>query len=165
MRAYEFMFILDPTLDDAGSLAVVERVEGILKAQGGQVVSLKPWERRRLAYPIQGHHEGLYRLCYFDAKPEAIVEIESRVRLAEGVLRFLILKIDEATRERDQAADQKRREERARAAAARAAEEEEAAANAEEVRKAGETQEETTREEAPAPEEDTPPEQEEKEDS
>ncbi len=163
MRAYEFMFILDPTLDDAGSLAVVERVEGILKAQGGQVVSLKPWERRRLAYPIQGHHEGLYMLCYFDAKPEAIVEIESRVRLADGVLRFLILKIDEETRERDQAADQKRREERARAAAARAAEEEEAAANAEEaeeVLEAGGTQEE-----APAPEEDTPPEQEEKEDS
>ena len=130
MRAYEFMFILDPTLDDAESLAVVERVEGILQAQGGQVVSLKPWERRRLAYPIAGHHEGLYMLCYFDAEPEAIAPIESRVRLAEGVLRFLILKIDEETRERDQAADQKRREERAaRAAAARAAEE--AAAEAE----------------------------------
>ncbi len=125
MRAYEFMFILDPTLDDAASLAVVERVEEIIQAREGVVVSLKPWERRRLAYPIEGHHEGLYMLCYFDAAPEAISEIERRVRLAEGVLRFLILKIDEATRERDQEADRKRREERAArvAAAARAAQE------------------------------------------
>ena len=103
MRAYEFMFILDPTLDDAASLAVVERVEGIIQARGGEVVSLKPWERRRLAYAIDGHQEGLYMLCYFDAQPDVIDAIESRVRLAEGVIRFLILRIDEETRERDQA--------------------------------------------------------------
>ncbi len=121
MRAYEFMFILDPTLDDAASLAVVERVEGIIQARGGEVVSLKPWERRRLAYAIDGHQEGLYMLCYFDAQPDVIDAIESRVRLAEGVIRFLILRIDEETRERDQAADLKRREERAQAAAEAAA--------------------------------------------
>ena len=100
MSGYEFMFILDPTLDDAASLAVVERVEGILKAQGGQIVSLKPWERRPLAYPIAGHKEGLYMLCYFDAPPDSIRRIESRVRLAEGVLRFIVLRTDEETRER-----------------------------------------------------------------
>jgi small subunit ribosomal protein S6 len=122
MNGYEFMFILDPTLDDAASLAVVERVEGIVKGQGGDIVSLKPWERRRLAYPIAGHHEGLYILCYFDAPPASIQGIESRVRLAEGVLRFIVLRTDKETRERDQAADLRRREERAARAAAAAAE-------------------------------------------
>lgn len=122
MNGYEFMFILDPTLDDAGSLAVVERVEGIVKGQGGEIVSLKPWERRRLAYPIAGHHEGLYILCYFDAPPASIRGIENRVRLAEGVLRFIVLRTDKETRERDQAADLRRREERAARAAAAAAE-------------------------------------------
>ena len=122
MNGYEFMFILDPTLDDAASLAVVERVEGIVKGQGGEVVSLKPWERRRLAYPIAGHHEGLYILCYFDAPPASIRGIENRVRLAEGVLRFIVLRTDRETRERDQAADLRRREERAARAAAAAAE-------------------------------------------
>ena len=133
MSGYEFMFILDPTLDDAASLAVVEQVEGILKAQGGQIVSLKPWERRRLAYPIAGHHEGLYMLCYFDAPPDAIQGIERRVRLAEGVLRFIVVRTDKETRERDQAADLRRREERAARAAAAAAE---AAAKAEEAARA-----------------------------
>ncbi len=122
MNGYEFMFILDPTLDDAASLAVVERVEGIVKGQGGEIVSLNPWERRRLAYPIAGHHEGLYILCYFDAPPASIQGIESRVRLAEGVLRFIVLRTDKETRERDQAADLRRREERAARAAAAAAE-------------------------------------------
>jgi small subunit ribosomal protein S6 len=122
VNGYEFMFILDPTLDDAASLAVVERVEGIVKGQGGEIVSLKPWERRRLAYPIAGHHEGLYILCYFDAPPASISGIESRVRLAEGVLRFIVLRTDRETRERDQAADLRRREERAARAAAAAAE-------------------------------------------
>lgn len=122
MNGYEFMFILDPTLDDAASLAVVERVEGIVKGQGGEIVSLKPWERRRLAYPIAGHHEGLYILCYFDAPPASIRGIENRVRLAEGVLRFIVLRTDKETREQDQAADLRRREERAARAAAAAAE-------------------------------------------
>ena len=122
MNGYEFMFILDPTLDDSASLAVVERVEGIVKGQGGEIVSLNPWERRRLAYPIAGHHEGLYILCYFDAPPASIQGIESRVRLAEGVLRFIVLRTDKETRERDQAADLRRREERAARAAAAAAE-------------------------------------------
>ena len=122
LNGYEFMFILDPTLDDTASLAVVERVEGIVKGQGGEIVSLKPWERRRLAYPIAGHHEGLYILCYFDAPPASIRGIESRVRLAEGVLRFIVLRTDKETRERDQAADLRRREERAARAAAAAAE-------------------------------------------
>ncbi len=130
MSGYEFMFLLDPTLDDAASLAVVERVEEILKSQGGRIISLKPWERRRLAYPIAGHHEGLYMLCYFDAPPDSIQGIERRVRLAEGVLRFLVLRTDEETREQDQAADRRRREERAARAAAAA----EAAAKAEEAR-------------------------------
>ena len=122
MNGYEFMFILDPTLDDGASLAVVERVESIVKGQGGEIVSLKPWERRRLAYPIGGHHEGLYILCYFDAPPDSIRGIESRVQLAEGVLRFIVLRTDKETRERDQAADLRRREERAVRAAAAAAE-------------------------------------------
>lgn len=134
LNGYEFMFILDPTLDDAASLAVVERVEGIVKGQGGEIVSLKPWERRRLAYPIGGHHEGLYILCYFDAPPASIRGIESRVRLAEGVLRFIVLRTDKETRERDQAADLRRREERAARAAAAAAE---AAARASEEQPAG----------------------------
>lgn len=131
MNGYEFMFILDPTLDSAASLAVVERVEGIVKGQGGQIVSLKAWERRRLAYPVRGRHEGLYMLCYFDAPPEAIGGIESRVRLAEGVLRFIVVRTDQETREADQAADIRRREERAARAAAKAQREEEAAAAAE----------------------------------
>lgn len=130
MNGYEFMFILDPTLDSAASLAVVERVEGIVKGQGGQIVSLKAWERRRLAYPVGGRHEGLYMLCYFDAPPEAIDGIESRVRLAEGVLRFIVLRTDRETREADQAAEVRRREERAARAAAKAQREQEAAAAA-----------------------------------
>lgn len=130
MNGYEFMFILDPTLDSAASLAVVERVEGIVKGQGGQIVSLKAWERRRLAYPVGGRHEGLYMLCYFDAPPEAIGGIESRVRLAEGVLRFIVLRTDKETREADQAAEVRRREERAVRAAAKAQREQEAAAAA-----------------------------------
>ena len=147
MNGYEFMFILDPTLDDAASLAVVERVEGIVKRQGGEIVSLKPWERRPLAYPIAGHHEGLYILCYFDAPPASIRGIENRVRLAEGVLRFIVLRTDKETRERDQAADLRRREERAARAAAAAAE---AAARAAEeaAGEAGETASKATAEAA-----------------
>ena len=115
MSGYEFMFILDPTLDDAASLSrVVEQVEGHPESAGRpDRQSDEPRERRRLAYPIAGHHEGLYMLCYFDAPPDAS-GIERRVRLGGG--RAPVHRRSHAqreTRERDQAADLRRREERA----------------------------------------------------
>ncbi|MBP5733548.1 MAG: 30S ribosomal protein S6, partial [Lachnospiraceae bacterium] len=49
-----------------------------------------------LAYEIQKMKEGFYYFIRFDAPATAPAELESRVRIMDGVIRYLVVRIDEA---------------------------------------------------------------------
>ena len=87
MRKYEMMYILDPTLDKEKTEALSAKIDEAISKQGASLESSEPWAggRRRLAYPIKGHREGNYMLATLDAKPEAVGEIERRLRVMDGV--------------------------------------------------------------------------------
>ncbi len=118
MRSYELMYILDPGLDDDSSKALVGRIEDLMTKQGVEIQSTEPWGRRRLAYRIKGHWEGNYVLSLLKALPQAVPEMERRLRVTDGVLRFLTVRIDEQQaklerrREREAVKEKARRERR-----------------------------------------------------
>ena len=95
MRSYELMYILDPSLDEDTSKALVGKVEDLMSKEKIEVEDTEPWGKRRLAYKIQGHWEGNYILSHLKAAPEAISEMERRLRVTDGILRFLTVRIDE----------------------------------------------------------------------
>lgn len=95
MRSYELMYILDPSLDEDASTALVGKIEDLMSKQGVEVENTEPWGKRRLAYRIQGHWEGNYVLSHLKAAPEAISEMERRLRVTDGILRFLTVRMDE----------------------------------------------------------------------
>ena len=88
-RNYEGMFLLESSSSDFQ--AASEPVQGILGRYQAEVLSLRAWDDRRLAYEIRGHKRGLYVLCYFKADPAVIKEIEHDCQLNEKLLRVLIL--------------------------------------------------------------------------
>ena len=90
MKTYEGMFLLDAGNPDFQ--AACEPIRTILSRYQAQVLSMKPWEERRLAYEIAGRKRGLYVLVYFQAPPAALTEIEHDCRLEERILRSLILR-------------------------------------------------------------------------
>jgi small subunit ribosomal protein S6 len=90
-RLYEGMFLVDSTLaaaDWEGTLAVVET---ILKRADAEVVVMRKWDERRLAYDIEHKSRGTYILTYFKADTQRIGGIEKDVQLNEKVMRVLIL--------------------------------------------------------------------------
>ena len=95
MRSYELMYILDPKLDEDGSKALLVKIEALMLKQGVEIEKTEPWGKRRLAYAIKGNWEGSYILSYLKAEPTAISEMERRLRVTEGVLRFLTVRTDE----------------------------------------------------------------------
>lgn len=95
MRSYELMYILDPTLDEESSKALVGKIEDLMVKQGVEVESTEPWGRRKLAYHVKGHGEGNYVLSHLKAPPTSIGEMERRLRNTDGVLRFLTVRVDE----------------------------------------------------------------------
>jgi small subunit ribosomal protein S6 len=91
MREYEIMLILPSDAEDSAVVAVVERITGILAKSGGEVGRVDKWGRRRLAYEIAHQNEGYYVVVAFKAEPEAIVELDRVLHLADDVVRFKVV--------------------------------------------------------------------------
>lgn len=92
MRQYEAMVIVDSEADDAAVKGVGERISQLLSERGGEVASVDEWGRRKLAYQINKKGEGVYLLVTFKAEPEAVVELERVLSLAEEVIRYKVIK-------------------------------------------------------------------------
>lgn len=97
MKTYEGMFVLDAGNPDFN--AASEPARALLTRCDAEVLSMKPWDERRLAYDIKGRRRGLYVLTYFKADPERIAELERDCQLDERILRLLILRCDHPTEE------------------------------------------------------------------
>ena len=90
MRRYELMLVLRPDAPDERAAAVIDRTTRYVVAEGGQIVKVAPWGRRRLAYPIDRYREGSYHIVVFEAPAESIVELERSLQITEEVLRYLV---------------------------------------------------------------------------
>jgi len=92
MNKYELAVILKPTLEEDAQKAEFEKVQALVTKFGGTIDKVDEWGRRRLAYEIQKHVEGVYSFITFTAGAEVPAEIESRIRIMENVLRHLIVR-------------------------------------------------------------------------
>lgn len=93
-RRYEAMFLVD-SAEAAGNWdGVNAAIKNILEKSGVEIVSMKKWDERRLAYDIAGKSRGTYILCYFRADGKRIREIEREVQLSERIMRVLILCVE-----------------------------------------------------------------------
>jgi small subunit ribosomal protein S6 len=95
MRVYEELFIVRPDATEEEIDPLVEQVSGIVTGSGGNVEKTEKWGVRRLAYRVQKRSEGNYILLQFTAGPDAVKEIERRLRVSDLVLKFLTVRIDE----------------------------------------------------------------------
>ena len=94
MNKYELGVILKPTLEEEGLKTELERVQELITRFGGAIDKVDEWGRRRLAYEIQKLTEGFYYFITFTAENTTPAEIESRIRIFENVLRYLIVRLD-----------------------------------------------------------------------
>jgi small subunit ribosomal protein S6 len=98
MRRYELMLVLRPDAPDERMSAIVDRTTRQIAADGGQIVKVAPWGRRRLAYPIERYREGSYHIIVFEAPSTTIVEIERTLLITEEVLRHLVTRVERPLR-------------------------------------------------------------------
>ena len=74
-----------------------EPIHDVLSRSDAEILSIKPWEERRLAYQIMKQKRGLYVLVYFNMDPLKVVEMERDCRLNEKIHRVLVLRKDSLT--------------------------------------------------------------------
>jgi len=95
MRIYEELFIVRPDATDEEVDPIIEQLKGVITQSGGSLDKTEKWGVRKLAYRVMKHEEGQYILLEFKAGAEVVKEIERRLRVADVVLKFLTVRIDE----------------------------------------------------------------------
>ena len=95
IRDYEALYIVDPTLDDEQLQPIIDKYRQIVTDNGGEVISAATWDKRRLAYEVQGRTDGIYILMRFKGEPRTAAELDRLMKLSEDVLRRLIVRDEE----------------------------------------------------------------------
>jgi small subunit ribosomal protein S6 len=114
-RIYEELCIVKPDVPEEEVDQFVEQLTAQMKTAGATVDKVEKWGKRRLAYRVDKYREGYYVLLQITSAPDTVKELERRLRVADMVLKFITVRIDETLKRLD-----KRKKERDKRAAKRA---------------------------------------------
>ena len=94
MNNYETVFIATPVLSDVQVKEVLDKFQGVITENGGQIVNAEAWGLKKLAYAIQKKTTGYYFLIECTGEGSLIEKLEKQYRRDERVIRFLTFKQD-----------------------------------------------------------------------
>lgn len=95
MNKYELAVVVNAKIEDDARTATIKKVKELIARFGGEVTNVDDWGKRKLAYEINKQKEGFYYFIQFNAETSTPAEVESRLRITETVLRYLIVRLDE----------------------------------------------------------------------
>ncbi len=96
MNKYELAVVVSAKIEDEERAQVIDKCKALVERFGGTITEVDEWGKKRLAYEVQKMKEGFYYFIRFDAEPNVPAEIESRVRIMDNVIRYLVVRQDEA---------------------------------------------------------------------
>lgn len=96
MNKYELAVVVSANIEDEERAAIVDKCKALIERFGGTITEVDDWGKKKLAYEVQKMKEAFYYFIRFDAESTAPIEIESRVRIMDNVIRYLIVRQDEA---------------------------------------------------------------------
>ena len=111
MRVYEELFIVKPDAPEEEVNTFIDQLKTLITNGKGTVDKVDNWGIRKLAYRVSKFAEGRYILIQFSSSPDSVKEIERRLRVADMVIKFITVRIDEKQKKIDKR--KKAREKRA----------------------------------------------------
>ena len=89
---YETMYILRPDLNEEAVDAAIGKYQTMLQEQGGSLLETQHRGKRRLAYEIDRHREGIYIQMNYNGPGTVVAPLERSMRLSDEVIRYLTVK-------------------------------------------------------------------------
>ncbi|MEM7577953.1 MAG: 30S ribosomal protein S6 [Planctomycetota bacterium] len=93
-RLYEGMFLVSQAAVTNGLDACLEKLNGFFARIDAEVLALRKWEDRKLAYTIDGQKRGTYLIAYFKAVPTSLIKLERDLNLEDDVIRVMFTRCD-----------------------------------------------------------------------
>jgi len=94
MNKYESVIIINPNLEEESIKAFINKISDLINSDG-KVASVEDMGKRKLAYKKKKQKEGFYTVIKFEANPELITELERTYRIADEVIKFIVVKEEE----------------------------------------------------------------------
>ena len=94
MNPYELLLIITPDYDESEAEALTDQVKGIIE-NGGTLLKVDPWGKKRLAYPIRKRSEGYYVLYIFESAPSFVAQLSQSLRVIETILRYMVVRYED----------------------------------------------------------------------
>jgi small subunit ribosomal protein S6 len=89
-RRYENIFIVDSSLGEEATAALVTKFKDLIEANA-TIASIDEWGIKKLAYEIKDKAEGYYVLVNFECEPEFPLELERQFKITEGILKYIVI--------------------------------------------------------------------------
>ena len=106
-RQYELVYVAAPESSEEVLADLASQVTDIVSRFGGTLENTEDWGRRRLAYEIGGHRDGMYVLHRLHGGGDMVKELDRRLRVIDSVIRHLVIRVDEALRIADRTRDRR----------------------------------------------------------
>ena len=94
MRKYEGVFILLPNLEEEPRVKMLDRLKGIIEADGS-IMNIDEWGIRKLAYLIDDIGEGYYFVINFESTPEVVKELDRIAKISDSIMRNMIIRTED----------------------------------------------------------------------
>src|SRR6185503_5553981 len=95
VRQYELVYILPPDTTEQQSTELHDQVEAVVSRMSGHTERTENWGRKKLAYEIAHHKEGVYVLEVINGSGELMKELDRRLKVMDQVIRHLIVRVDQ----------------------------------------------------------------------
>ena len=94
-RQYELLYIRPPDSTEQQVAELHEQIVSVVSRLNGQIEKTDNWGRRRLAYEIGPHKEGVYVLELINGSGDLMKELDRRLRVLDQVIRHIVVRVDE----------------------------------------------------------------------
>ena len=94
-RQYELLYLLPPDSTEQQVAELHEQIASVVSRLNGQIEKTDNWGRRRLAYEIGPHKEGVYVLELINGSGDLMKELDRRLRVLDQVIRHIVVRVDE----------------------------------------------------------------------
>ena len=93
MNIYENIIIFDAALTDEEADAAISKIKELIAGNGGEVLKVDIWGRKKLAYEIKKQKKGLYVLMFYKTPPTTLKKLEEFYKVFDAILKFMIIKL------------------------------------------------------------------------
>lgn len=95
LREYETIFLVRPDLAEDLVDKIVERMRGIVHRDGGKVIKVENWGKKKTAYEVKKGFRAIFIRFLYLGGTKSVAEFERNLRMTDDVMKYQSVKVAE----------------------------------------------------------------------